>query len=385
MLLTSGAKEDLASIASNGCRPVGAMKTVVGLMSGTSMDGVDAAVLSTDGESIAGFGPTLFRLYDDGERGVLRQALVDARLLVDRTARTGALAEAERIVTDAHVMVIERLRAENPGLAPDLVGFHGQTVFHAPERRLTVQIGDGPTLARRLGIPVVYDFRAADVAAGGEGAPFVPAYHRALAARAGLAEIAVVNIGGVANLTRIGADGRLAAGDTGPGNALIDDFVRARTGMPLDRDGALAGQGRVDRSVLAELLDNPWFDAAFPKSLDRDAFSLDAVSALTTEDGAATLAAFTAETVAKGVRLAGGAHRVIVAGGGAHNPVLLRMLRDAASVPVSTAADLGWSVDFLEAQAFAFLAARSLADLPLSYPETTGVPRPMPGGVHVAP
>lgn len=359
--------------------------TVIGLMSGTSMDGVDAAVLSTDGESIAGFGPTLFRPYDDGERGVLRRALLDARSLDDRTARPGALGEAERIVTNAHVAVIERLRADNPGLAPDLVGFHGQTVFHAPERRLTVQIGDGPALARRLGIPVVYDFRAADVAAGGEGAPFVPAYHRALASRAGLADVAVVNIGGVANLTRIGADGRLVAGDTGPGNALIDDFVRARTGAPLDRDGALAARGRVDRSALAELLDNPWFEAAFPKSLDRDAFSTDAVSALTTEDGAATLAAFTAETIAKGIRLAGGAERIVVAGGGAHNPVLLRMLGDAAGVPVSTAADLGWSVDFLEAQAFAFLAARSLADLPLSYPETTGVPRPMPGGVEAKP
>jgi anhydro-N-acetylmuramic acid kinase len=361
------------------------MRTIIGLMSGTSMDGVDAAVLSTDGESIAGFGPTLFRPYEDRERAVLRRALLDARALDDRAARPGALGEAGRIVTAAHIAAIEALTAENPGLAPDLVGFHGQTVLHAPERRLTVQIGNGPAVAKRFGMPVVYDFRAADVAAGGEGAPFVPAYHRALAMRAGLADVAVVNIGGVANLTRIGGDGRLVAGDTGPGNALIDDFVRTRTGAPLDRDGALAGRGRVDRKVLAELLHNPWFDAAFPKSLDRDAFSLDAVSTLTAEDGAATLAAFTAETIAKGIRLAGGAAKIVVAGGGAHNPVLLRMLRDAAGVPVATAADLGWSVDFLEAQAFAFLAARSLAGLPLSYPETTGVPRPMPGGVHVRP
>lgn len=369
------------------------MKTVIGLMSGTSMDGVDAAVLVTDGETIAAFGPHLFRPYGEGERDVLRRALAEAPSLKNRSERPGALAEAERIVTEAHIEAVERLneqvaRAERgEALRPvDLVGFHGQTVFHAPERGLTVQIGDGAALARRTGIPVVYDFRAADVAAGGEGAPFVPVYHRALAARSRIiGAVAIVNIGGVANLTRIGADGALSAGDTGPGNALIDDFVRARTGAPLDRDGTLAGAGKVDRSVLAWLLNHAWLDRPFPKSLDRNAFSAEAAGALSTEDGVATLAAFTAETIAAGIRRAGGAERIVVAGGGAHNPVLLRMIEAAANRPVSTAAGLGWSVDFMEAEAFAFLAARSLAGLPLSYPETTGVPRPMSGGVLAKP
>ena len=369
------------------------MTTVIGLMSGTSMDGVDAAMLVTDGETVAAFGPRLFRPYSEGERDILREALAAAPSLGDRAERPGPLAEAEHIVTEAHIEAVlqlqdEHARTESGGpVGPvALIGFHGQTVFHAPARGLTVQIGNGPALARRTGVPVIYDFRVADVASGGEGAPFVPAYHRALAARSGLTgAVAIVNVGGVANLTRIGPDGVLAAGDTGPGNALIDDFVRARTGAPLDRDGRLAAAGRIDRGVLARLLDHAWLNRPFPKSLDRNAFSVEAVGALSTEDGAATLAAFTAETIAAGIRLAGGAERIVIAGGGAHNPVLLQMIAAAAGRPVSTAAELGWSVDFIEAEAFAFLAARSLAGLPLSYPETTGVPRPMTGGVLAKP
>ena len=358
--------------------------TVIGLMSGTSMDGVDAAVLVTDGEAIGGYGPTHFRPYTDAERAVLRRAVAEARHLDDRSARPGALAEAERIVTVAHAEAVERLRADHPALDPDLIGFHGQTVFHAPEKRLTVQIGDGPALAARLGVPVVHDFRAADVAAGGEGAPFVPAYHRALVKAARLpGDVVVVNIGGVANLTRIGADGSIAAGDTGPGNALLDDFVRERTGAAMDKGGALAASGTVDRSILARLMDDPWFDLAMPKSLDRGAFSADPVKALSTEDGAAPLAAFTAETIGKGVAVAGGADTIVISGGGAHNPTIVAMIGAVTGVPVLRASDLGWSGDFVEAQAFAYLAARSLAGLPLSFPETTGVPRPMPGGVVV--
>jgi anhydro-N-acetylmuramic acid kinase len=362
------------------------MLNVLGLMSGTSMDGVDAAILVTDGETVAGHGPRLFRPYSEEERHVLRQALAEARSLTDRNARPGPLAEAERIVTGAHAEAVETLLATEGGPAVDLVAFHGQTVFHAPERRLTVQIGDGRALARRLRRRVVFDFRAADVAAGGQGAPFVPAYHRALVASAGLAgATVVVNVGGVANLTRVAADGSLKAGDTGPGNALIDDFMRARTGAPMDKGGRHAGEGRVDEAALAGLMAHPFFDAPFPKSLDRDAFSLRPVAGLTVADGAATLAAFTARSIARGVSLTGGADRIVVAGGGAHNPVILGMLGGAAGLPVATAAELGWSVDFLEAEAFAFLAARSLAGLPLSYPDTTGVPEPMPGGVIADP
>jgi len=358
-----------------------ATMTVLGLMSGTSMDGVDAAVLVTDGETISQFGPRQLRPYSDGEREILRAALRAATRIGGRDERPLALAAAERLVTDAHGEAVERLIADNPGLSLDLVGFHGQTVLHAPERRLTVQIGDGAALAKRLGLPVVFDLRAADVDAGGEGAPLVPVYHRALVAQAGLAgTVAVVNIGGVANLTRIGADGSLTAGDTGPGNALIDDFVRARTGEAMDRDGALAASGTVDDAALARLLADPWFARPMPKSLDRGRFSAEAVAALSSADGAATLTAFTAATIANGIAVAGGADRVIVVGGGANNPVMVAMIAEAVGVPVTPAGDLGWSADFIEAQAFAYLAARSLRGLPITFPGTTGVPRPMTGG-----
>ena len=203
--------------------------TVLGMMSGTSMDGVDAAVLMTDGERVDYFGPRRFRPYSEGERAVLRAAVEQAMALADRTARPGALADAERIVTQAHAEVIDEIRKSGAAPVIDVVGFHGQTVLHAPERGMTVQIGDGEALARRFGIPVVYDFRAADIAAGGEGAPLVPAYHRALATSSSLdLPLAVVNIGGVANLTWLGPDGRMSAYDTGPGNALLDDLARTR-------------------------------------------------------------------------------------------------------------------------------------------------------------
>jgi len=362
------------------------MQTVLGLMSGTSLDGIDVALLSTDGEVIGDFGPTLFRPYSEAERAVLKAALSDARDLVDRRARPRSLAEAERIVTGAHGDAIEQWLQENSRKPPELIGFHGQTVFHAPQHGVTVQIGDGAALAKRVAVPVVYDFRAADVAAGGEGAPFVPVYHRALVARAGLAgSVVVVNIGGVANITRISVEGSMLAGDTGPGNALLDDFVMSWTGEACDCDGALAARGTVDEMALSALIADPWFDEPFPKSLDRNAFSPAPVHALSLEDGAATLAAFTGFTIAAGIVAAGGADTVVVAGGGAHNPAILRSIKEAVAARVLKASDLGWDGDFIEAQAFAFLAARSLRGLPLSYPETTGVGRPMTGGILACP
>ena len=351
------------------------------------MDGVDAALIATDGEEVEAFGPTHFRPYEAEERAVLRAALTAAVGLGHRDERPGILGEAERIVTEAHAQAVEALLARRDVDAPrvTLVGFHGQTVFHAPDRRLTVQIGDGAALSHRLGLPVVYDFRAADVAAGGQGAPLVPVFHAALVRAAGLSgDVAVVNIGGVANVTRIGADGSIVAFDTGPGNALIDDLVRERTGAGMDVDGALCSAGTVEAQSLAELMDDPWFSLPPPKSLDRDAFSRAPVARLSTVDAAATLAAFTAESIARAVALAGGAEVIIVCGGGAHNPAILRHL-GASGAEVRTADTLGWSGDFMEAQAFAYLAARSVAGLPLSLPETTGVPYPMPGGVLARP
>jgi anhydro-N-acetylmuramic acid kinase len=368
-------------------------------MSGTSMDGVDAAIVVTDGEDVVGFGPRLFRPYTPDERTTLRAATFEARGLSDRASRHGLLASAETIVTDVHAQTIERLMRENrltPGLVAvdgqpnphgvDLIGFHGQTVFHAPERRLTIQIGDGRRLAERAGIPVVYDFRAADVAAGGEGAPLVPIYHQALARRGRLpAPTVVVNIGGVANITRIGADGSLIAGDTGPGNALLDDLVRTRTGESMDAGGAIGARGRVDQKALAALLEHPFFERPFPKSLDRDAFPVTAVAKLSTEDALATLTAFTVETIVRGVAVAGGAERLVVAGGGTRNALLMRRLKARAGVPTLSAAEVGWSADFLEAEAFAYLAARRLRGLPITFPTTTGVAMPLTGGVLVNP
>lgn len=359
---------------------------VIGLMSGTSLDGIDAAVLTTDGERVLARGAGLSRPYTAQQRGLLRAALAAGRDLADRMERPAPLAEAERMVTEAHAEAARALMNDPAAGRIDLVGFHGQTVFHAPERHFTVQIGDGGALARALGVPVVSDLRAADVAAGGEGAPFVPVYHRALVEAAGLdLPVAVVNIGGVANVTFIGEGGMLVAADTGPGNALIDDFMEARTGASMDKDGAHALAGRVDAAALARLLDHPYFARPAPKSLDRDAFSAAPVAGLSTDDGAATLTAFTVRTIADAIAALGDVRRLIVSGGGARNPAILKGLAEAVRAPVGTADSLGWSADFMEAEAFAFLAARSRAGLPLSFPGTTGVPVPTTGGVFAAP
>ena len=357
-------------------RHVPGVHHALGLMSGTSLDGIDAALIETDGERIAHFGPVGYRPYADAERDLLRRALAAATGLEDRAARPGALAEAEAMVTRAHAQAVEDFLAANRIDRRDVavVGFHGQTVLHRPERRLTVQVGDGAALARHLGVPVVFDLRAADVAAGGQGAPLVPVFHRALVE--GLARphpVAVLNIGGVANVTYIDGAADLIACDTGPGNALIDDFMRARTGAPCDRDGAAAAKGRVDEAWLAAALAHPFFAAPPPKSLDRNAFAgLDA-SALSLGDGAA---------VAAVVPLLPKAPRAwIVAGGGARNPSLMRMLAERVGpATVETAQAVGWSSDAVEAQAFAYLAVRALNGLPITFSRTTGAPRPMTGG-----
>jgi anhydro-N-acetylmuramic acid kinase len=363
--------------------------SALGLMSGTSLDGIDVALIETDGERVARFGPVGYRPYADRERDLLRRALAAATALSDRTARPGVLAEAEALVTQAHAEAVEDFLRRHSLARGDLavVGFHGQTVLHRPERRLTVQIGDGAALARRIGVPVVYDLRAADVAAGGQGAPLVPVFHRALVENLDRPHpIAVLNIGGVANVTYIdGAD--LIACDTGPGNALIDDFMMGRSAAPFDRDGAAAAQGRIDEAWLTAALAHPFFSAPPPKSLDRNAFaSLDAAG-FSLADGAATLTAFTAAAVAAVVPLLPRAPRTwIIAGGGARNATLMRMLgKGLKPATVKTAQTLGWASDAIEAQAFAFLAVRALTGLPITFPGTTGAPRPMLGGIAARP
>jgi anhydro-N-acetylmuramic acid kinase len=371
----------------------------IGLMSGTSMDGIDVALIETVGTAVKvssgpnGFldplGPTGYRPYSDEERALLRDALVDAEAMETREDRPGCLAEAENLVTRTHAEAVESFMAENGLTAADIdvVGFHGQTVVHRPDQRMSVQLGDGAALAGRLGLPVVYDLRAADIGAGGQGAPLVPVFHQALAEASGFsAPLGILNIGGVANVTLIGRAGELLAFDTGPGNALIDDWMRERTGRPLDDGGRTAARGRPDGALLAWLLMHPFFVRRPPKSLDRNWFSHKLAGQLTTEDGAATLTAFTAQAIARAVDHAPEAPlRWIVAGGGARNGELMRLLNYNLRAEITTADAIGWSSAFLEAQAFAYLAVLSLEGRPITFPATTGVAEPMAGGVVARP
>jgi anhydro-N-acetylmuramic acid kinase len=366
------------------------MMTAIGLMSGTSLDGVDIALIETDGERVAAFGPTGYRPYTDPERGLLREALAEAVNLTRRDARPGVIGEAELAVTIAHAEAIEAFVAKNriarDGI--DIVGFHGQTVLHRPAQRLTVQIGDAEALAKAIRIPVMHDFRAADVAAGGQGAPFVPVYHRALAqSQRREGPVCVVNIGGVSNITYIDGADTLIACDTGPGNALLDDFMLRVTGQRFDDEGRLAAQGRPDADWIAHALQHPFFAQSPPKSLDRNDFASLSLPDMAPADGAATLTAFTAAAIARVVPLLPRPPESwIAAGGGARNPTMLGMLRESvAPASVESAEALGWSADAIEAQAFAYLAARGLQGLPLSYPSTTGVPVPMTGGIIAKP
>ena len=350
------------------------MLRTIGLMSGTSLDGVDAAWLETDGEVVSAFGPTLTLPYDERLRADLRRILDHAATL-DADDRRVKLAAAR--LTEYHVRAVAAL-----GREADLIGFHGQTILHQPDRRRTWQIGDAAELAWRTGVPVASDFRSADVAAGGEGAPLAPAYHAALA-RDMPKPLAVLNIGGVANVTWIGADGTLIAFDTGPGNGPLDDWIARRTGATFDADGAVAREGRADPDVLRRLLAHPYFARPAPKSLDRldftAALTQSGLEALSTPDGAATLVAFTAAAVIA-TTLPAPPLRWLVTGGGRRNPAIMAALRQRSGVPVDPVEAVGWDGDALEAQCFGFLAARVRAGLPISYPGTTGAPRPLPGG-----
>ena len=350
------------------------MLRTIGLMSGTSLDGVDAAWLETDGERIGEFGPTLTLPYDERLRGDLRR-LLDLAPTLDPNDRR--LKSAVARLTEYHVRAVAAL-----GRSADLIGFHGQTILHQPDQRRTWQIGDAAELAWRTGVPVAHDFRSADVAAGGEGAPLAPVYHAALARDLGK-PLAVLNIGGVANVTWIGSDGDLVAFDTGPGNGPLDDWIARHTGAAFDRDGAMARAGRVDQGVLDRLLAHPYFAKPAPKSLDRLDFA-----------GFARRQRHRCPVAGRWGRDAGGVHRRgdrrggtagsggAVAGdrwraaqSGDHGRAAGRL-----TVPVDPVEALGWNGDALEAQCFGFLAARVQRGLPLSFPGTTGVPQPAPGG-----
>jgi anhydro-N-acetylmuramic acid kinase len=360
------------------------MPRTIGLMSGTSLDGVDAAWLDTDGERVMAFGPALTIPYDASLRRELRAILDRAPVL---TPTDPGLANVVARLTEFHVRAVKAL--DRPA---DLIGFHGQTILHQPDRRRTWQIGDAELLARETGIRVAYDFRSADVGSGGEGAPLVPIYHAALA-RDLPRPLAVLNIGGVANVTWIGPkgigpnwvarDGELIAFDTGPGNGPLDDWMMRHTGQAFDRDGALARSGTVGTAVLTALMAHPYFARTAPKSLDRLDFSralaASGLDALTAADGAATLAAFTAASVAV-AGFPAPPRQWLVTGGGRRHPAIMAALRQALGAPVEPVETVGWDGDALEAQCFGFLAARVASGLPLSFPGTTGVAMPMPGG-----
>ncbi len=346
--------------------------TVLGLMSGTSLDGIDLALLRSDGMELIERGPAATYAYDAALKNALRGVL----------GGLGPVAETEQALTLTFAATVKRFIADK-GLAAasiDLIGCHGHTILHRPQERRSWQIGDGALLARETGIPVVDDFRSADVAAGGEGAPLAPLFHGALAQRLDR-PLAVLNLGGVANVTWIGAEGEVIAFDTGPGNAAIDDWARQTTSAAMDEGGRLARAGRVSGAVLAALLGHPYFDRPPPKSLDRDDFGWRQAEGLGAEDGAATLTAFTAAAVARGARhFPVPARRWLVTGGGRHNPALMAALTKALGIAVEPVEAVGWEGDALEAQAFAWLALRSRRGLPLSLPSTTGVARPMTGG-----
>lgn len=363
------------------------MKCALGLMSGTSMDGIDVALIRTDGQMQVERGPAMSFAYTDAQRDMIRQAVRDAQLCNRSSDRPGRLAEIERELTEVHGAAVSAfLRKQGIARATiDVIGFHGQTVAHRPDDKLTVQLGDGHLLAQLVRCPVVFDLRQHDVQAGGEGAPLAPVYHQALIGATDLTlPVAVVNIGGVANVTWIGGNGQLIAFDTGPGNALMDDWVAAKTGTSFDDQGALAATGEVDDNMLAHFMRDTFFAAPPPKSLDRDHFSFVPCQDLTAEDGAATLAAFTAA----GIQRAGDwfpepAKTWVVTGGGRHNTHLVRTLVSQVNGTVRLAEDVGLDGDSLEAEAWGYLAVRAIFGLPITFPGTTGVGEPLTGGIVV--
>ena len=335
-------------------------------MSGTSLDGVDAALIETDGYGHVEPLGFVSLPYDKGLKAKIRGCL-GVKDKNDIRVR-----EAAQLLTLRHIEAISKLRAK-----ADVIGFHGQTIHHDPANKITVQIGDADMLARETGIDVISDFRSADVRAGGQGAPFLPLYHQARALKLEK-PVAVLNLGGVGNVTWIGDDGDILAFDTGPGNALIDDFISETTGQNFDEDGEIAAAGEIDEEILNELLAHSYFKQKPPKSLDRNAFDASGADAT-------TLTAFTVQSVRRSIMwLPQAPKEWLVTGGGRHNKFMMAELRKALGAPVKGVEEYGWNGDAMEAEGFAYLAVRSLLKEPLSLPNTTGVPQPITGGVYTA-
>ncbi|MBX3570804.1 MAG: anhydro-N-acetylmuramic acid kinase [Mesorhizobium sp.] len=364
----------------------------IGLMSGTSMDGIDLAVVGTDGADLVERGPSHFVPYEAAFRQHIEASLENAKSIGERLERPGDLAALEREITLRHARAVEAFRSRLTGRWAEvaLIGFHGQTVLHRPERGLTVQLGDGALLADKTGLPVVHDMRANDMQHGGQGAPLVPAYHAALARslppdlRAKL-PVVFVNIGGISNVTWVPETGDPVAFDSGPGNALIDQWVAREGGLPFDENGMIASEGGVVQSAVDAYLASPFFSRAAPKSLDRNDFTLDIVAGLELADGARTLAAVSANAILRAAEHMPAMPKLwIVCGGGRKNPHIVGDLRRGAEGlggEVILAEDAGLDGDAMEAEAWAYLAVRAKRGLPLTFPTTTGCRIPVTGGV----
>lgn len=358
--------------------------TAIGLMSGSSHDGVDAALIKTDGyhyiEPIMSVTTPYVRDLREKISNILNLHQGSSAEDLQRVK------EVEDIITRAHNATIYELLAKS-GVAEnkiDFIGFHGHTIHHDPDQGITCQIGNAQMMADEFGIPVIADFRTADVKAGGQGAPLAPVYHHA---RAGDLEkpLGIVNLGGVANLTYLGTAGEIIAFDSGPANALIDDWVYQHTGENFDKGGEYAKQGRVNGELLAKWLDHPYFKKDHKKSLDRNDFDFaldDAKAAsLSLEDGAATLTAFTVDSVVKALNIfPASPTRWLISGGGRHNEFMMYALMRKLDVPVEPVEAVGWNGDAVEAECFGYLAVRRFMGEPISFPTTTGVPSPMTGG-----
>lgn len=353
---------------------------VLGLMSGTSMDGVDGAMLMTDGVRLHAFGDTYFRPYSSEE-----QSIIAAAQGLWPGESPNLLAAAESVIRQAHREVIEKFPEAQ------LIGFHGQTLAHDPDRARTHQIGDGAALAQETGKRIVWDFRSADIAAGGEGAPLAPFFHHACARLLGLQRpLAFVNLGGVGNVTLVNGMKTLPEGpeallafDTGPANALINDVMQERMNKTYDKDGKIAQKGRAHQDVLEHVFEDGYFLRSPPKSLDRNSFSYlkSLINPLSTEDAVATLTVLAASCVyAAQMHFPYDPYRWVICGGGRKNTALMVALKQKLEANVEPAEAIGLNGDMLEAQAFAYLAARVLYDLPISSPTTTGCASPTVGG-----
>lgn len=368
------------------------VRKALGFMTGTSLDGIDMAVIETDGEGYLEFGPWAEMPMPADLRALLERTIEVALKWSKGDLEPPLFAEARRAIVDFHFLSASDFLVAN-GLQfsdMDVLGVHGQTVLHERPNNgagRTVQLFDASYFARLTGCTVVSDFRSADVAAGGEGAPLAPVYHRALALNSGMqTPVSVVNLGGVANITVV-SDEALIALDTGPANGLMDQWVRQHGRGDYDHEGKIAACGHVNAAALHAYMCHAYFTASAPKSLDRYDFNLQAISDLSLEDGMATLCAFTVESLKAGIKASGVSPKtIILSGGGRSNDFLVSQIRAALPhIDVKLAEDFGWRGGALEAEAFAYMAVRTLRGLPISFPKTTGVPQPMTGGVITRP